>query len=590
MSRSCWSTSVGVLLLAAAVTACARPQPEATDDPDPDTQADTDTDEDTDEWDPDIDQDGFSAGEGDCDDQDPRRHPGADEVCDRVDNDCDALVDEEDADLTGGVLLHADGDRDGFGDPTATTMVCADRAGLVDDDSDCDDSLAEVHPGAEEICGDGVKNDCDADLADIWEQCADLWLTEDVPAVYGKEDSFLGLRSLRRLEDFDGDGVPDLIATGSTSAWVIAGGRAFSTPEVERVATLDITGTRPWIVVASAGDQDGDGRTDVLFAQPFEDSAEAEGVGAVYLFTGSTVGSRGLDEASAVIRGGVENTRFGFVLDGGRDLDGDGKHDFVAGSSEALSRAGAVYVFTHTPTGEVDHNAADAVVIGEADERLGEAVSIDGDVNGDGRADLLVGATSLNRSSTHPATAYLFQGTLPVYARAVDTADVRLISPELGDRGANVLDFVGDFNGDGLDDIVFGASWSTDYAGCGYIAYGGVRRTFDLGSAPVTVCGGEARAYVAKAAGPAGDIDGDGLDDVWIHSNVPGGARLLLGGTEGTFDIGDLTHRIVDLGVRLEAIGDLDGDGYDDIAAAVPTDDTRGPNGGALYLLPGGRL
>ncbi len=192
----------------------------------------------------DSDGDGAQAswcGGDDCDDTDPSVYPSASEVCDGVDNDCDGTVDEDDA--IDAKTWYQDADSDGYGNASVTDIDCYQPTGYVADDSDCDDSLAEVHPGAEEICGDGVKNDCDADLADIWEQCADLWLTEDVPAVYGKEDSFLGLRSLRRLEDFDGDGVPDLIATGSTSAWVIAGGRAFSTPEVERVATLDITGT-----------------------------------------------------------------------------------------------------------------------------------------------------------------------------------------------------------------------------------------------------------------------------------------------------------------------------------------------------------
>ncbi len=107
----------------------------------------------------DGDGDGFfsvATGGGDCDDTDPAIHPGATEICDGIDNDCDGSVDQGAVDAT---TWFADADLDGFGDPANWIQACAQPTGVVADSSDCDDSQDDTYPGNTEVC-DGIDNDC----------------------------------------------------------------------------------------------------------------------------------------------------------------------------------------------------------------------------------------------------------------------------------------------------------------------------------------------------------------------------------------------------------------------------------------------
>jgi len=106
----------------------------------------------------------------DCDDADPRLNPAAAELCDGplgvgVDEDCDGLVDDADPDLADGVPFYADADGDGYGDSAVIVSACAAGVGAALEGGDCDDTDADVHPGAEEAC-DGVDRDCDGDAGD----------------------------------------------------------------------------------------------------------------------------------------------------------------------------------------------------------------------------------------------------------------------------------------------------------------------------------------------------------------------------------------------------------------------------------------
>ena len=103
---------------------------------------------------------GSVAAASDCDDSDASIHPGADEHCDDVDEDCDDSVDEGAVDPS---TWYADGDGDGYGDPDSAVEACEAPTSTVADSSDCDDGDASIHPGADEHC-DGVDEDCDGSV------------------------------------------------------------------------------------------------------------------------------------------------------------------------------------------------------------------------------------------------------------------------------------------------------------------------------------------------------------------------------------------------------------------------------------------
>ena len=103
---------------------------------------------------------GYVSDDTDCDDTDGGVYPGADEYCNGVDDDCDGSVDEGAVDTT---TYYADGDGDGYGDPSLTADDCSAPTGYVSNDNDCDDSDASVNPAATEICN-SVDDDCDGSI------------------------------------------------------------------------------------------------------------------------------------------------------------------------------------------------------------------------------------------------------------------------------------------------------------------------------------------------------------------------------------------------------------------------------------------
>ena len=122
----------------------------------------------------DRDGDGFSASE-DCDDDNDLVHPDAEEICDGVDNDCDATIDGPWA--VDATIWYADADGDGFGTARLELRACSAPSGHVDNGDDCDDTDALVSPVADETC-DGRDDDCDGTVDESDAVDAQAWYAD----------------------------------------------------------------------------------------------------------------------------------------------------------------------------------------------------------------------------------------------------------------------------------------------------------------------------------------------------------------------------------------------------------------------------
>jgi hypothetical protein len=103
---------------------------------------------------------GYVSNDDDCNDANAAVHPGATEVCNSIDDDCDGLTDDADPGITGQSTWYADTDNDGFGNPAVSQLACFQPSGYVSNDDDCNDANAAVHPGATEVCNN-IDDDCD---------------------------------------------------------------------------------------------------------------------------------------------------------------------------------------------------------------------------------------------------------------------------------------------------------------------------------------------------------------------------------------------------------------------------------------------
>lgn len=110
---------------------------------------------------------GFVEDSQDCDDADPAVHPDAQELCNGYDDDCDGLADDLDSPIFGVPTWGEDLDGDGYGTSEVTLTSCAGADGYAADVTDCDDEDDAIHPGAGEVCFDGLDNDCDGLSSDI---------------------------------------------------------------------------------------------------------------------------------------------------------------------------------------------------------------------------------------------------------------------------------------------------------------------------------------------------------------------------------------------------------------------------------------
>lgn len=127
---------------------------------------------------------GYVSNNSDCNDANNAIYPGATEVCNGIDDNCDGQIDE-------GVLstFYADTDGDGFGDAAVTTQACSAPIGYVSNNTDCDDNNNTIYPGATEICGNSIDDDCDGQVD---EGCGNnTWYADADADTYGDINNFI---------------------------------------------------------------------------------------------------------------------------------------------------------------------------------------------------------------------------------------------------------------------------------------------------------------------------------------------------------------------------------------------------------------
>ena len=296
--------------------------------------------------------------------------------------------------------------------------------------------------------------------------------------------------------------------------------------------------------VSSAGDINGDGFDDlVIGASSADNTYYAPLAGESYVVFGSDEGFdaafelSSLDGSNGFVLKGVDAGDFsGGSVSGAGDINGDGFDDLVIGASLA-DPGGESYVVFGSDEGfasTFDLSSLDGsngfVLNGiDAGDRFGGSVSGAGDINGDGFDDLVIGASLADPSGE----SYVVFGSDEGFASTFDLSSLDgsngfvLNGIDAGDGFGGSVSGAGDINGDGIDDLIVGADGAdpngVDGAGESYVVFGtdeGFASTFDLssldGSNGFVLNGIGADASLGRSVSEAGDVNGDGFNDLII--------------------------------------------------------------------------
>ena len=336
---------------------------------------------------------------------------------------------------------------------------------------------------------------------------------------------------------------------------------------VEPVEVLHtLSGTNPgafygW-AVSELGDVDGDSRTDLVVGEPFT------ATGTTWVYSGRTG-----DQLYRL--DGAPGDQQGYAIADAGDTDGDGVPDIVSGAP-GVGR-GSVYLYSGA-TGRLLHRFSR----GRNGDFFGAAVAGAGDVNRDGRADILVGATMSDGGGLDSGRAYVFSGRTYELIRKLDAGDE-------GDLFGSATDWTPDLNGDRRPELIVGAQNAGPTTGGKAYVFSGRngRRLFTITPPASAVEFGS--FFVAGV----GDVNGDGTGDVYAADYADGslgpgtGRAAVHSGADGT-ELRSWTGSAggEGLGPGREA-GDVDGDGLGDLAIGSYTSSDGAPQAGKVEIFSG---
>jgi hypothetical protein len=466
-------------------------------------------------------------------------------------------------------------------------------------------------------------------------------------------------RSVSSAGDVNNDGYDDLIVgayladpngTDSGASYVVFGKADGTSFNLSNIAS----GTRGFVIngalangrsgysVSSAGDVNNDGFDDLIIGAP---DAQLNGngfAGASYVVFGkATYTAVNLSNIASGTGGFVINSasagdRAGTSVSSAGDMNNDGFDDLIVGVPGAdpngKDAAGASYVvFGKANTASVNlsdiaSGTGGFVINGaSAGDLSGNSVSSAGDVNGDGVDDLIIGADNADPNGDKSGASYVVFGKTNKIA--VDLSDIASGTGNLGFiiKGAEILDksgisvsSAGDVNGDGYDDLIVGATGVGTYVGASYVVFGKATSTAvnlsdiasGTGDLGFVINGVSAFDASGISVSSAGDVNGDGLDDLIVGANQAnpnakndaGASYVVFGKTnsravnlsavasgEGGFVINGAA--IEDRsGWSVSSAGDVNGDGFDDLIVGAPYADPIGSKSGASYVVYGGNF
>lgn len=488
-------------------------------------------------------------------------------------------------------LWYMDEDADHYYTSTSITQCTSPGTHYiyegVSGGGDCVDTDIRINPGLSELL-DGIDNNCNGDIDD------GLSWTFGGVLEAGNDEGF-GL-SVADAGDINNDGYED----------VIAGARAFKVDEDPAGRVYIYYGSpsgipgEPSVIlqgseneefgssVAGAGDINGDGYDDIIVGAHYYTNGEFQ-EGAIYIFNGSASGI--LPEPSAQVESNRTFAEYGHAVSAAGDVNGDGFDDIIVSLhvyTNGQSNEGAVYVYLGSSSG-IGSTPPVILESNISSVYFGSSVSCAGDMNADGFDDVIIGTTNSH------GRAYVYYGT----SAGITATGFKLLDwLQTGSGFGSSVDGAGDINNDGYDDVIIGASGfdggQTD-EGWAFIYFGSDTGVVTAGAAYDYVESNQAGAYFGSSVSGVGDVDGDGFDDIFIgayrYDNLPlgeGRAFLYRGSAAGInsdpyITMGNDQINSIYGGV-VSGTGDVDGDGHKDVAVGAYQYHLPGDIEGAIFI------